>query len=133
MAESAFSSSDTARHRRTILWADTASLFLLAATGMLLLVSRRTMTDGLLPALAALFAQACAVGAAVVLVAGLLRRPGAPLSMGGLSLIDRESLGQWAAGRVLLAVLWKLMALRVAVSVIVLQAALLGVSTALSW
>ncbi|NUW37625.1 hypothetical protein HTZ77_40415 [Nonomuraea sp. SMC257] len=133
MTESTFSSSDTARHRRTILWADTVALFLLAGTGALLLLSRETMTGGILSALAGLFSQACAAGAAVVLVAGLWRRPGAQPSGFRLAPADRESLGQWAARRVLLALFWKLMALRTAVSIILLQAALLGVSVLVPW
>ncbi|NUW45887.1 hypothetical protein [Nonomuraea rhodomycinica] len=131
MTDSTLSISDTARHRRTISWADTAGVFLLAGTGMLLLVSRETVVDGPLSVLAGLFSQACGVGAAVVLVVGLWRRPGAKPSLLSVRAVDRESVGQWAAQRVLLALLWKLTALRIAVSVIVLQAVLLGVSAVL--
>ncbi|MEV0196558.1 hypothetical protein [Nonomuraea sp. NPDC050691] len=133
MMESTLSISDTARHRRTILWADAATVALLATTGALLLVTRQTIPGGLLSLLAGLFSQACAVGAAVVLVAGLWRRPGPGSSLLSPVPADREPREQWAAQRVLRALLWKLMALRTAVSIMVLQAALLGVSAVLPW
>ncbi|MBN6057256.1 hypothetical protein JYK22_35360, partial [Nonomuraea sp. RK-328] len=127
------SASDTARHRRAIAWADIVTVILLAGTGALLLASRETVPSGRLSVLAGVFSQACAAGAAVVLVAGLWRRPGSASSLLGPIPVGRESAEQWAAQRVLRALFWKLTALRIAVTIIVLQAALLGISAVLPW
>jgi hypothetical protein len=128
MGESILSGSDTARHRRWILLADIASAILLVATGTLCLVGGHTMTGGYLSAGANLVSRSCAAGAAVLLIGGLWLRPAASRSLLSPILDESQAPEQLRAQRVMRALGWKLMVIRSAGGVIVLQATLLGVS-----
>jgi len=109
------------------------TVVLLIGTGALFLVSRQTATGGLLSTATSLIAQACAVGAAVLLIAGLLRRPGTGISLLSPILDERETPERLIAQRVMQALDWKLAVLRTVIGVIALQAALTGISAVLPW
>ncbi|MBT2231965.1 hypothetical protein [Nonomuraea sp. NEAU-A123] len=131
MTESILSNSVAARNRRWILWADLVSAILLIGTGALFLASRQTATGSLLSTLTSLVSQACAVGAAVLLVAGLWRRPSTGASFLSPILDERETPERLAAQRLTQALDWKLVVLRTAIGIIILQATLMGISAVL--
>jgi hypothetical protein len=128
MGESILSGSDTARHRRWILLADVASAILLVATGILCLVSRHTVTGGYLSAGANLLSRACTAGAAVLLIGGLWLRPATSRSLLSPILDESQAPEHMRAERVMRALGWKLMVIRSAGGVIILQGILLGIS-----
>ncbi|MEU7855442.1 hypothetical protein [Nonomuraea sp. NPDC049141] len=131
MTESILSNSAAARNRRRILWADSVSAILLIGTGVLFLASRHTAAGGYLSTATGLISQACAVGAAVLLIAGLWRRPDARLSLLSPILDERENPERLVAQRVMQALDWKLAVLRTAMGIIILQATLMGLSIVL--
>lgn len=133
MTESIPLNSAAARNRRRILWADMITAILLIGTGALYLVSRQTAAGGYLSTATSLIAQACAVGAAVLLIAGLLRRPGTGPSLLSPILDERETPERLIAQRLIQALDWKLAVLRTATGIIVMQAALTGISAVLPW
>ncbi|MFD1540952.1 hypothetical protein [Nonomuraea guangzhouensis] len=118
---------------RRILWADMLTAILLIGTGALFLASRQAAAGGILSAATNLISQACAVGAAALLFAGLLRRPRTGPSLLSPILDERETPERLMAQRVMQALDWKLAVLRTATGIIVLQAALTGISAVLPW
>lgn len=121
------------RRHHKIVCADVAAVVLLGVTGVLVLVCRDVAPGGPLSALAGLVSQACAAGAAILLLAGLWRRPGSgPTLLGPISAAD-ETPEQVTERRVAGALLWKLVVLRTAAGVVVMQATLLMTAVLLPW
>lgn len=109
------------------------SAILLIGTGALFLASRQTEAGGYLSAATGLISQSCAVGAAVLLVAGLWRRPDSGPSLLSPILDERETPERLVAQRAMQALDWKLAVLRTAIGIIILQATLAGISAVLPW
>ncbi|MFG3440964.1 hypothetical protein ACGF0J_27250 [Nonomuraea sp. NPDC047897] len=124
-------SSDTARNRRRVLYADIVAVFLLVATGALFFASRELATSGRLSTLMNMVSQACAGGAALLLLAGLSRRSGSGSSLLRPVISAQETSERLTAQRVGETLYWKLLLLRPAVGIIVLQAALMAISAVL--
>jgi hypothetical protein len=117
------------RHR--VLCADAVAVVLFGVTGALHLASRGAAPGGPLSALAGLVSQACAAGAAILLVAGLWRRPGSgPALLGPIPGGD-ETPEQVTERRVAHVLVWKLVIIRVVAGIVILQAMLWGLSVLL--
>ncbi|WP_433513170.1 hypothetical protein ACQP2T_57685 [Nonomuraea sp. CA-143628] len=123
-------SSDIARIRRNIFYADAVSVLVLLGTGCFFSLSSQTAFAGYLSAGTGVVSQACAPVAVIILVLGLWYRPGT-----GKSLLDLASPGEQRAAsksaetdRVTQALYRKLIVLRVATGIVIVQAALYGVS-----
>ncbi|MEV1248119.1 hypothetical protein ACIBO2_54815 [Nonomuraea sp. NPDC050022] len=123
-------SSDIARIRRHIFYADAVSVLMLLGTGCFLTLSSQTVFEGYLSAGTGVVSQACAPVAAIILLLGLWYRPGT-----GKPLLDLSSPSEQRAAsksaqidRAALALYRKLIVLRVATGIVIVQAALYGVS-----
>ncbi|MEV6158434.1 hypothetical protein AB0L53_49700 [Nonomuraea sp. NPDC052129] len=123
-------SSDIARIRRHIFYADAVSVLVLLGTGCFFSLSSQTAFAGYLSAGAGVVSRACAPVAIIVLLLGLWHQPRT-----GKSLLDLSSPSEQRAAsksaridRVAQALYWKLIVLRVATRIVIVQAALYGVS-----
>ncbi|MCA2224865.1 hypothetical protein [Nonomuraea aurantiaca] len=123
-------SSDIARIRRTIFYADTVSALVILGTGAVFRLSNQTAFSGFLSAGTGLVSQACAPVAAIICLLGIWRRPST-----GKSLLDLSSPSEQRAAsksaqldRAVQALYWKLIVLRIATRIVIVQAALYGVS-----
>ncbi|WP_283133381.1 hypothetical protein [Rhizohabitans arisaemae] len=123
--------SNTARNRRKIFYVDIAIVASLVGVGTLFTIARQIATFGSLSAITNLISQACAVGAAALLVAGLWRRPYPRPSRASHSTSDHDNSPQFLAENAERTLLWKLMALRTAIGITMLQGFLIGISAVL--
>ncbi|MEU7742279.1 hypothetical protein [Nonomuraea sp. NPDC049158] len=122
--------SDIARIWRYIFYADMVSALVLLGTGAVFQLSRQTAFAGYLSAGTGVVSQACAPVAAIILLSGLWYRPST-----GKSLLDLSSPSEQRAAaksaqmdRAVRALYRKLIVLRVAIDIVIVQAALYGVS-----
>ncbi|SEG88597.1 hypothetical protein SAMN05444920_106272 [Nonomuraea solani] len=113
-------------NRRKILYADIVAALLLAGTGALFLAAREVPAIGRIATVLNLMAQACAVGAAFLLLAALWRRPGS-----GTFLLNPVANEHDISQGAIRALHWKLLLLRPVVSIVILQAALTALSAVL--
>ena len=123
-------SSDIARIRRNIFYADTVSVLVLLGTGFFFSLSSQTAFEGYLSAATGVVSQACAPVAAIILLLGLWYRPSTGKSLLDLSSPSEQRVASKSAqvDRVALALYRKLIVLRVATGIVIVQAALYGVS-----
>ncbi len=131
MTEPIPSPSDVARNRRIILYTDIVSGILLVGTGALLFIARHVVTLGRLSTTMNIVAQACALGAAFLLVAALWKRPHPRAFLLKPIPSERESPEQLRAEGVERTLYWKLALLRPAIAILILETALTFISAVL--
>ncbi|MEV0349586.1 hypothetical protein AB0H88_27760 [Nonomuraea sp. NPDC050680] len=122
--------SDIARIRRNIFYADTVSVLVLLGTGCFFSLSSHTAFAGFLSAGTGVVSQACAPMAAIILLLGLWYRPSTGKSLLNLASPSEQRTASKSAqlDRMAHALYRKLIVLRVATGIVIVQAALYGVS-----